>query len=110
MYKKEVIITVKACTKKSSDFVDISIDIVAKVIYAIFKPLTHICNISFTTGVFPSIMKNAKVMPLFKNGAKTDLTNHRSIYLLPQFSSLGKRQIKFESVRVPYKYVHVTTK
>ena len=51
-----------------SDFDDMSIDIVAKVIYVI-------CNTSFRTGVFPSRMKITKVILLFKSGAKTDLTN-----------------------------------
>ena len=46
--EEEIIITVKACTKKkSSDFEDISMDIVGKDQYVICKPLTHICNTSF---------------------------------------------------------------
>ena len=59
--EEEVITTVTGCTKKrSSDFEDISMDTVAKVVSVICKPLAHICNISFRTGVFPSRMKNAK--------------------------------------------------
>ena len=50
---KKRIITVKACTTKSSDFEDISMDIIAKVIYVICKRLTHMLNTSFRTGVFP---------------------------------------------------------
>ena len=48
----------------------------------------HICNISFRTGVFPSRMKIAKVIPMFKSGTKTDVTNYRPISLLPQFSKI----------------------
>ena len=44
--EEEVINTVKGCTKnKSSDFEDISMDTVAKVVSVICKPLAHICNI-----------------------------------------------------------------
>ena len=87
--EEEVITTVTGCTKKtSSDFEDISMDTVAKVVSVICKPLAHICNISFRTGVFPSRMKIAKVILMFKSGTKTDVTNYRPISLLPQFSKI----------------------
>ena len=87
--EEEVITTVTGCTKKrSADFEDISMDTVAKVVSVICKPLAHICNISFKTGVFPSRMKIAKVIPMFKSGTKTDVTNYRPISLLPQFSKI----------------------
>ena len=120
---EEVITTVTGCTtKKSSDFEDISMDTVANVVSVICKPLAHICNISFTTGVFPSRMNIAKVIPMFKSGTKTKVTNYRPISLLPQFSkileiffltrinSFCKRQqhFKFQSIRVPNKGVYVT--
>ena len=83
------ITTITGYTKKrSSDFEDISMDTVAKVVTVICKPLAHICNISFRSGVFPSRMKIAKVTPMFKSGTKTDVTNHRPISLLPQFSKI----------------------
>ena len=89
--EEEVITTVTGCTKKrSSDFEDISMDTVAKIVSVICKRLAHICNniISFRTGVFPSRMKIAKVIPMFKSGTKTDVTNYRPISLLPQFSKI----------------------
>ena len=87
--EEEVITTVTGCTKKRySDFEDISMDTVAKVVSVICKPLAHTCNISFRTGVFPSRMKIAKVIPMFKSGTKTEVTNYRPISLLPQFSKI----------------------
>ena len=74
--------------KPSADFEDISMDIVAKVVSVICKPLTHICTSSIRTGVFPSKVKIAKVIPMFKSGAKTDLTNYRPIFLLRQFTKI----------------------
>jgi hypothetical protein len=32
------------------------------------KPLTHIYNVPFQTGIFPDIMKKAKIRPLLKKG------------------------------------------
>ena len=87
--EEEVITTVTGCTKKrSSDFDDISMDTVAKVVSVICKPLAHICNISFRTGGFPSRMKIAKGIPMFKSGTKTEVTNYMPISLLPQFSKI----------------------
>ena len=121
--EEEVITTVTGCTKKkSSDLEDISMDTVAKVVSVICKPLAHICNISFRTGVFPSRMKIAKVIPMFKSGTKTDVANYRPISLLPQFSKIleklfltrinsffnRQQQFKLEPIRVPNKVVYVT--
>ena len=121
--EEEVINIVKGCTKKKSSYLeDINMDTVAKVVTVICKPLAHICSISFRTGVFPSRMKIAKVIEMFKSGTETDDTNYRPISLLPQFSkileklfltrinSFFKRQqhFKFESIRVPYTSVYVT--
>lgn len=55
------------------------------------KPLTHICNISFSTGVVPSQLKVAKVKPLFKSGEPDIFTNYRPISLLPVFSKVLER-------------------
>ena len=46
--------------------------IVKKVISNIVVPFTHICNKSFSSGVFPSKMKVAEVpvIPVYKAGEK----------------------------------------
>ena len=70
----EIIRTVQNCTsKRSTDFSDISMNLIKKVISKIVKPFAHICNVSFQTGVFPNKMKKAKVIPLYKSGEKTFL-------------------------------------
>ena len=38
--------------------------------------------ISFSSGSFPSILKTAKVVPVFKKGSKLDCCNYRPISLL----------------------------
>ena len=48
----------------------------------IFKPLVDLFNLSFKTGVFPSVLKSAKVIPVFKEDSKLDYSNYRSISLL----------------------------
>ena len=62
--------------------------IIQGIISDVVKPLSFICNKSFETGVFPEKMKMAKIIPLYKAGAKNKFTNYRPVSLLPQFSKI----------------------
>ena len=80
---------VKSCRKKTStDYHGISMATLQKIFTAIKKPVTHICNLSLTSGVFPEQMKIAKVVPLFKSGDNKMFNNYRPVSLLPQFSKI----------------------
>ena len=76
----QVIRIIKLCKPKDSmDYDDISMRVLSRIAPQVVKPLVHIFNISFSTGKFPSEMKMAKVMQLFKNGNKSDYSNYRPI-------------------------------
>ncbi len=55
------------------------------VIDHIVEPITHICNKSFETCIFPEDMKIARVITVFKSGEKNNFNNYRSMSLLPHF-------------------------
>ena len=42
----------------------------------ISKQLADLFNLYFTTGVFPSVLKTAKVVPVFKKDSKLDYSNY----------------------------------
>ena len=46
--------------------------------------MADLFNLSFITGVFPSALKTAKVVPVFKKNSKLDYSNYRAISLLPK--------------------------
>ena len=47
----------------------------------ISNQLADLFNLSFKTGVFPSALKTAKVIPIFKKDSKLDYSNYRPISL-----------------------------
>ena len=53
---------------------------------AISLPITHIINLSFSTGAFPTQWKNARIVPVHKSGSKSSLDNYRPISILPVLS------------------------
>lgn len=84
VYENKIIDTVSKCKSKvSTDSDDLNMKTVKWVIEGIAKAFTHICNLSFKTGIFPTDMKIAKVSPLFKQGNKHQFTYYRPISLLP---------------------------
>ena len=46
------------------------------------KPIAKICNISISSGLFPSDCKIAKLKPLYKKGSKTNPENFRPISVI----------------------------
>ena len=53
--------------------------------------LSDIINSSFTQGIFPSQLKLAKIIPIHKNGSKSDVSNYRPISLLSSFSKVFEK-------------------
>ena len=51
-------------------------------------PLCRIINFSFSQGVFPDMLKIAKVIALFKAGSSEEVNNYRPISLLPVFDKI----------------------
>ena len=63
------------------------------IISYVVDPLVHIVNLSLTSGLVPSNMKIAKVIPIFKKGDKCDVSNYRPISLLTTISKILERII-----------------
>ena len=57
----------------------------------ISHPLATMINQSFSNGIFPSKLKIAKVVPIFKKGDPEISSNYRPISLLPIFSKIYEK-------------------
>ena len=53
--------------------------------------LATICNLSFSTGVFPAIPKTAKVIPIHKKNSKLEVSNYRPISLLSNIDKIFEK-------------------
>ena len=55
------------------------------------EPITYLINESLTSGVFPSELKLTRVVPIFKSGDPSLLTNYRPISVLSFFSKIFEK-------------------
>ncbi len=85
-------------TNKASGPDKISHKLLKSIAITISEPLCELFNLSLTTSIFPTEWKQAIVMPLFKKGDHTIVSNYRPISLI---SCVGK---VFE--RVVYKHLY----
>ena len=52
------------------------------------NPICHLFNLSFKSGYIPTILKIAKIVPVYKTGKADKFTNYRPISLPSSFSKL----------------------
>ena len=89
--KNDVIDIIKNLKVSSPGWDSIS-TVVVKATYTCFiEPLTHILNLSVMYGVFPSELKLAKVIPLYKANDPMMFSNYRPVSVLPVFSKILER-------------------
>ena len=56
--------------------------------HIIAKPLVYLINLSFSTGVFPDLLKIANTISVLKIGDRQDYNNYRPISLISNLSKL----------------------
>ena len=78
-------------SKKSTGFDNIDSYIVKQIAPQIVNQLANIFNKSFLTGIVPSKLKIAKVIPIYKTKYPALFSNYRPLSLLPVFSKVLER-------------------
>ena len=102
--EEDVVNVIDKLPSKTSSGVDgISTNLLKDIKYIISKPLTLIINQCLETGIFPSKLKVAKVIPILKRGDETIFDNYRPISILPAISKVFERII-FNQI---HNYFHV---
>ena len=75
-------------SNKGEGLDEIHVNIVKSVFDLIRDPLHFIFNLSLKQGIFPNELKPARVIPVFKSGDDSLVSNYRPISILPCFSKL----------------------
>ena len=83
----------KSNIKKSFGYDNISGYFLKLVFPLISKTLALIFNASIETSTFPDIWKVARVIPIYKEGEKSDKSNYRPISVLPVLSRIFEKLI-----------------
>ncbi len=81
-------------------FDGISTKLVKQIKLITVEPLTAIINQMINTGIFPDLLKIAKISPIYKKDDETEFSNYRPISLLPAISNIFEKVISTQT----YKY------
>ena len=61
-------------------------------------PLTHLVNLSISSGIFPDQLKIARIVPIFKTGDRQIFSNYRPNSILPIFSKVFEKIVSIRLI------------
>ena len=87
---KEEVANIMSClhSNKASGLNSIPYKILFLLKNKISNQLADLFNLSFKTGVFPSVLKTTRVIPIFKKDSKLDYSNYRPVSLLSNIEKI----------------------
>lgn len=89
--QQEIVNIIKSMKKKSPGHDDISINVIKECKHEISSFLEHIINTSFIEGCFPKHLQIARVVPIYKKGDQSLLSNYRPVSILPCISKIFEK-------------------
>ena len=78
-------------SKTTTGYDNLSPKLIKSISHIISKPIILLINQSFKTSIFPTKLKIAKVIPIYKKGDPKLMENYRPISLLPTISKIFER-------------------
>ena len=90
---EEIIEIICSLKNKSSGLSSIPLKMLSIIPDLIILPLAHIINMSLLTGVYPDLLKIAKIIPIHKGSSTQDINNYRPISLLSIFDKIIEKLI-----------------
>ena len=86
-------------SSKSDDTYDIPVSVLKLSKYVIAPILSKLFNQCIELGIYPSTLKIAKVIPIFKDGDKTCDSKYRPISILPHFSKIFEKLLQLDLIK-----------
>ena len=69
----------------------VSFNVIKKCFGELCEPIKYLFNFSFVKGIFPDDLKIAEVTPIYKADNSSNISNYRSISVLPCFYKMLER-------------------
>ena len=89
----EVFNIIKKFKNKKTSLNNIPITVIKMISHVISPLLSELFNESITAGVFPDKLKTGRVVPLFKSGTTTEISNFRPITTLSVYSKVFEKLV-----------------
>ena len=83
----------KSLNNSAPGFDDLPVQVFKNNFELLGPVILEICNKSLRDGVFPSQLKTAKVIPLFKKGSRSHVNNYRPVSILTSFSKILEKVV-----------------
>ena len=88
---EDIINVISPLNTSSAGYDEMPALILKKCIDEYITPIMYLVNLSIRQGTFPSELKLAKVIPIFKSGNEQLINNYRPISVLPFFSKIYEK-------------------
>ena len=99
---EEVKCVIHSLNNSSSGCDEIPTFLVKKCVDSFIEPLTYLVNASISEGIFPSELKLARVVLIFKSGDPSLITNYRPISVLSLFSKVFEKIMYYHIIIILY--------
>ena len=100
----EIATIISSCKSSGGNLQSIPNFIYKKIIPVVSPIIANMVNTSVSCGVFPSILKVARIFPLFKSGKKDNMSNYRPISNLSFLSKIFEKVINVRLYSFLQKY------
>ena len=89
--ESKIISVIKSLNNSSASYDGIPASIAKQLTNSYFKSLSYLINKSIFDKIFPTELTLAKVIPIFKLGPSTEISNYRPMSALSFFSKIFKK-------------------
>ena len=108
--KNEVANIIQNLKNTTANINELPVRVLKLVKHIVAAPISKLINKSVTEGIFPNVLKCAKIVPIFKNGNTQDVSNYRPIAILPTLSKIFERVMSCRLINYLVKFNLITDK